>query len=143
MISDHWVVYCQLSMRKPDFHRRELTFRKLRCVDRECFMQDIRKFALIDYHIFGSVSHLTDCYESTLSSLLEHHAPSKKRVVTLRPVAPRYTDQIRVQQAKRRELERLWRKSKLIINRELYFHQCIRVNKLIPVKTPGRRFILI
>ena len=47
-----------------------------------------------------SVSALVDCYESTLSGLLEKHAPIKKRVVTIRPAAPWYNDQIRTEKQK-------------------------------------------
>ena len=82
--------------------RREITYRNLRSIDRECFSQDIRKSELANYDKFESVSALIDCYESTLSGLLEQHAPIKKRVVTLRPAAPWYNDHIRTEKAKRR-----------------------------------------
>ena len=131
VISDHSAVHCELSIKKPGLERREITYRNLRSIDRECFSQDIRNSELANYDKFESVSALIDCYESTLSRLLEQHAPIKKRVVTLRPAAPWYNDHIRMEKAKRRKLERIWRKNKLTINREMFVEQCKCVNRLI------------
>ena len=66
-----------------------------------------------------------------LSELLEKHAPLKKRMITLRPAAPWYTDAIRTEKEKRRKLERRWRASGLTVHRELYVDQCKLVNKCI------------
>ena len=40
-------------------------------------------------------------------SLLELHAPLKKRTIVVRPASPWYTDEIRTEKVKRRRLERL------------------------------------
>ena len=94
-------------------------------------MRDIENSALMNYETFDNASDLAVCYDHTLSALLEQHAPIKKRVETVRPIAPWYNDQIRKEKAKRRKLGRLWRKNKLTINRELFVEQCNRVNRLI------------
>ena len=94
-ISDHSAVHCQLSFRKPDPVGRQITYRKLRSVDRESFVRDIENSTLINYETFDNASDLAVCYNRTLSALLEQHAPIKKRVVTVRPTAPWYNDQIR------------------------------------------------
>ena len=83
VIYDHSAVHCGLFIRKTDFERLEITYRKLRSIDRECFIQNIRKSELANYNKFENVSALVDCYVSTLSGLLEQHAPAKKRVVTI------------------------------------------------------------
>ena len=131
VISDHSAVVCWLSIKKPGLERREITYRNLRSIDKDCFSQDIRKSELANYAKFESVSALLDWYESTLSGLLEQHVPIKKRVVTIRPAAPWYNDQIRTEKAKTRKLERIWRKNKLTINREMFVEQCKCVNRLI------------
>ena len=51
--------------------------------------------------------------------------------MTVRPAAPWYSDTIKREKAKRRKLERIWRKDKLAIHRGLYVEQCARVNTLI------------
>ena len=76
-----------------------------------------------------------DCYDSTLSGLLQEHAPLKKRVATIRPATPWYDDQLRAEKVKRRRLERIWCKNKLTINREMFVKQCKCVNRLISDST--------
>lgn len=62
---------------------------------------------------------------------MERHAPLKKRILTLRPAAPWYSDEIRKEKTERRKLERCWRATRLTIDRELYVNQCNIVNTLI------------
>ena len=64
-------------------------------------------------------------------SILDQHAPTKRRTITLRPAAPWYTNDIKVEKTKRRRLERQWRKTRLTIHRQLYVEQCTLVNNLI------------
>lgn len=59
------------------------------------------------------------------------NAPVKKRIITVRPAAPWYSDDIKQEKAERRKLERRWRCTKLTIDREWYTEQCKRVNRLI------------
>ena len=70
VIYDHSAVHCGLFVKKPDFERLEIIYRKLRSIDRECFIQDIRKSELANYNKFENVSALVDYYDSTLSGLL-------------------------------------------------------------------------
>ena len=65
VISDHSTVVCGLSIKKPGLERREITYKNLRSIDKDCFSQDIRKSELANYDKFESVSALVDCYEST------------------------------------------------------------------------------
>ena len=66
------------------------------------------------------VTPLVENFESTLTSLLDTHAPTKKRTIILRPHVPWYNDSIDVEKKKRRKLEQQWRKLGLCIDRELY-----------------------
>ena len=68
---------------------------------------------------------------SGLAYLIDKHAPVKKRVLTLRPNAAWYTDDIKQEKAKRRKLERRWRATRLTIDRQIYVEQCKHVRKCI------------
>ena len=85
----------------------------------------------MNHQDFRDVSALSDCYDNTLRSLLDQYAPVKKLIITVRPAAPWYCDNIKQEKAERRKLERRWRSTKLTIDRELYTEQCKRVNQLI------------
>ena len=77
------------------------------------------------------VSALADKYPSTLLSLLDKHAPLRRRSITLRPAAPWYSEKINKEKVERRKLERQWRATGLAVHRELYVNQCTLVNELI------------
>ena len=85
----------------------------------------------MNHQDFPDVSALSDCYDNTMRSLLDQYAPVKKRIITVRPAAPWYSDNIKQEKAERRKLERRWRSTKLMIDRELYTEQCKRVKQLI------------
>lgn len=55
---------------------------------------------------WNNVSELALCYENTLTSLLEKHAPLQRKVVVVRPKLPWYTNSLRELKVKRRRLER-------------------------------------
>ena len=78
-----------------------------------------------------TISELVDLYNKELSALLEQHAPLKKKILTLRPTAPWYSEEIRKEKSKRRKLECHWRRTRLTIDREIYVQQCNTVNTLI------------
>lgn len=56
---------------------------------------------------------------------------AKTKAITLRPHAPWYTDDIRVQKSRRRRLERRWRLSKLSVDRKAFVDQCKLVKNLV------------
>ena len=116
---------------RPSFERKEIIFRKLRSLDRDVFIQDIKNSALFKNESTDKVSELAICYDNALRSLLDKHAPLKKRIVTVRPSSPWYSDDIRLAKAKRRRLERQWRRTRLTVHREMYVDQCTHENKLI------------
>ena len=131
VISDHFAVHCQLALLKPPFEKKEISYRKLRSIDKTAFCDDIAKSPLMTVSDFMSTSELVDLYNKELSDILEQHAPLKKCIVTLRPAAPWYSDEIRKEKSKRRKLERKWRTTRLTIDRQIYAEQCNTVNSLI------------
>ena len=59
-----------------------MKYRKLRSVDRGRFLQQIRDSALLNHDTFSNASELAHCYDTTLSSLLDRHAPFVTKTVT-------------------------------------------------------------
>ena len=97
--SDHHVVSCQLAMPKPLPLRKVVEFRKLRTIDNTQFCEDIRTSRLI-LEPADNLTDLIDQYNSTLSDLLDRHAPKMRKLVTLRPNTPWYDDKIRMAKQK-------------------------------------------
>ena len=124
-------MHCQLTFTKPPFEEKEIHYRKLQSIDKTAFCQGILKSSLLTNTNPMTISELVDLYNNELSSLLEQRAPLKKKIVTLRPAAPWYSEEIRKEKSKRRKLECRWRRTRLAIIREVYVQQCNTVNNLI------------
>ena len=73
----------------------------------------------MNFEEINNTEELSNLYENTLSLLLEQHAPLKRRVISLRPAAPWYTEEITSQKAERRRLERKWRKTRTTAERQI------------------------
>ena len=130
VISDHCAVHCNLRVQKPHFTKKKVYYRKLRSLDIESFCEDILTSPLLQDQAV-ELNALVDQYDNVLRSLLDLYAPLKRRTVTLRPSAPWYKPEVVVQKNIRRRLERKWRSTRLLCDREQYVHQCYFVNNLI------------
>ena len=103
MISDHFFVHFKLLCEKPIYEQKQITFRKLRSIDKDSFREDIINSTL-SQNSDSSTYEVVEKYDSILGDILDKHAPQKTSTITLRPQAPWYNDAI--DRAKRK-----WRKS--------------------------------
>jgi hypothetical protein len=130
VISDHSAVLCDLLIHKPPFEKRISKCRKLKSINLDSFSNDV-SVSLLSSFPKTDLVWLLHQYESALTSVLDQHAPLKEHIITVRPSAPWYTDEIKVAKIKRRKLERTWRNTRLTIDRQLYIDQCNMVKNLI------------
>ena len=86
----------------------------------ESFKKDLSETSLCrslpdDYNTTSTedLNKLVADYNSTLSNLLNHHAPLKSTTVKKRPSVPWYTAEIGAAKRLRRKAERKWRRSGL------------------------------
>lgn len=79
----------------------------------------------------SDLSFLVKNYEHVLGTLLDKHAPMKRRTITIRPKALWYNTNITEAKRHRRQLERRWRFSKSLSDRTAFVNQCKVVNNLI------------
>ena len=129
-LSDHLAVLCKLKLKKLPAERREVSFRKLRSININSLRSDLKSStAMMD--ATADLYDQIDKYEYELSRILDNHAPVRRRIVTIRPLALWYNSNIDVEKKKRRKLERRWRKSRLTIDRESYQEQCKLVSSMI------------
>lgn len=126
-LSDHFAVMCLANLARPSSaSHRWVTTRKLKDVDKG----DIRTSTLLtspEEALDGLIAQ----YNGTMGTLMEKHAPLKKKRVSLRPQAPWYSDDIREAKQLRHQLERQWRRTRLHIHREILRAQSNVVNSLI------------
>ena len=72
-----------------------------------------------------SLDELTTLYDTELRKLIDALAPTKTRTITIRP------ESIREAKQTRRQAERPWRKTGLVVHREMYVEKRDMVNVLI------------
>ena len=122
VISDHFAVHCSLAIKKPPNAKLTVMNRKLCNIHSDSLFTDIRSSSLYNSPSLD-LSELCDQYDSVLSSILDKHAPLRKRVITIRPRAPWYSEEIKEQKVICRRLERRWRRSRLTSDYQSYTAQ--------------------
>ena len=130
MISDLLAVFCNLSLKKPQFRKKVISTRKLRSLDTDSFYEDVRNSSLVQEQP-TDLDSAVDQYDHGLRMLLDQYALARKRLVTIRLVAPWHSLIVATEKQKRCRLQRKWRKTRLQSDRESHQYQCCVVNDLI------------
>ena len=107
-LSDHASTLCTLNSPKPGHVVKEISYRKLKSTDFDSLRSNLEKSELCTRD-FSSLCELTSSYNSTLSSLLDKHAPLKKKTVISRQRVPWFNSDIRGAIRARRRAQRKWR----------------------------------
>ena len=128
---DHFPVLAHLSLRKPPLPTREVTW-KLKTITKEVLLDAISTSALCTTSLSTlSLHELTTLYDTELRKIIDALAPTKTRVITVRPEAEWYNESIREAKQTCRQAERLWRKTGLVVHRDVYMEARDMVNALI------------
>lgn len=82
--------------------------------------------------VFCRINPKFEQYDEILCSILNNYTctPLKKRVVTIRPTAPWYNQEVALGKNERRHLKRRWRITKLKCDLERFVLLCSSVNNL-------------
>jgi len=131
-ISDHSAIFYSLETSAPALPKKSIKYRKIKSINIEALKDDIVQSSLQNAitNIYDPNAAVT-IFNTTLSTILNDHAPLKNRIVTIRPTAPWYGEEIKTAKKQRRKAESIWRKSNLIIHREIYIQHRNTVNNLI------------
>ena len=105
-ISDHFIIQCPIRFPRPALSYKELTFRKLKNIDIAEFSADVASSMLCASVHWDNIDALSDCFNMTLTDILDKHAPLKTRIMINRPKIPWFNDDIKQLKRKRRRLEK-------------------------------------
>ena len=78
-LSDHYAVRCKFLLAKASFKRKEIAYRNLKRINFDRFREDIINSALMESDAL-SLDDLIGQYNTTLTSLLNDHAPIRKKL---------------------------------------------------------------
>ncbi|KAJ8018259.1 hypothetical protein HOLleu_43846 [Holothuria leucospilota] len=130
---DHDTISFTINVPKPQNVRKTVSYRKLGEINVPSFIgfiADIKDCEDLK-NLNRTVDELVAAYNSNLSKLLELHAPKYTKIITLRPHAPWYTDELRDAKHKRRKAERIWRRTGLTVDLQIFKDTGRNVNKLL------------
>ena len=80
----------------------EIKFRKLKTIDTEMFCDELANSSLL-LHPLDDLHQLVALYIALVSTL-NKHTPIKRRVITIRPASPWYTEEIKSEKMKAKEI---------------------------------------
>lgn len=81
-ISDHWSVTYGLNLDKPRVTKKTVTFKRIKGVDLGGLSDEISSSELCA-NTPDALTDLVSCYNSTLASALDRHAPLITKTITL------------------------------------------------------------
>ena len=103
-LSDHFTVLSNLTLSKPSFSVKEVSYRKLKGNDIKTFKEDLQQSDLCrEERRKRELGDLVSCYDSVFSGLLDKRVPIIKTTITVRPRVPWFNDTIKASKRKRRK----------------------------------------
>ena len=110
--SDHFPIFTSLAISPPSSPPiTEHFFRCIKSINLNNFIRDIRTSRLIT-HPPTNLSDLVDCYNLTLSNILNKHAPLKSKLLRSKPSNPWFTPALQKLKSARRHFEKIWSRSR-------------------------------
>ena len=82
---DHFPVFCDLSLTTEYSRLQEVTYRKIKAINADCFIRDVSASALCSTSATTDLDADVALYNTTLSTIVNMHAPDKTRRIPARP----------------------------------------------------------
>ena len=125
-LSDHFVMTAALPFPKPKRVVNSVTSRNINAINLSNF-----KTSLLD-SLTNIKDSITSCsLFNCVNNVLKLFAPLKTKIINVRPAAPWMNIVIKAQKKVRRQAERLYRKIKLTIHRDIFKYQKNKTTKII------------
>ena len=86
-LSDHISIICHLTTPKPPLSEKTIHYRKLKNVDISALKKDLCSSDLFS-QTSSNINDFVQCFNTTLSTLLDAHAPLVKKTIITRPHVP-------------------------------------------------------
>ena len=122
LFSDHHWIFFNITNSIIIHRVEEMAYRKIKLISPDAFVSDIScELELADVDHLNLRSGLA-LYNSTLTKVLNQHAPMKRKSAPIHKQVPWFTESIRNEVRKHRQLEQIWRQDK--VNSDKYQDFC-------------------
>ena len=135
--SDHFPIFSSLTISPlPPLPLTQFTFRCFKSISISKFTRDILYSPLVT-HPPSNLSDLVVAYNTTLTSLIDKHAPLKTKTIRAKPVNKWFTPALSALKSARRHLEKTWLNTRSPHNLKLFrtatnkYHAAIIIAKKI------------
>ena len=119
LFSDHLTVLTTLRTTKPAITSKERIYRKIKSIDLDTFRNDLAVSELCQ-KTHKEFNELVECYNKTLTHVLDKHAPLQRKIIHQRQRVPWYSDQVVVQNTGRKNgFTNVCKRCKYVVNLEL------------------------
>ena len=105
-VSDHCAVEGLLNINRNEVKHKSITFRKIKAINRDQFMSDLR----FDVYPDNSIKDLANILEYELERVLHLRAPVQKMSISSWKRSPWFTPEVKRQKHLVRRKEKIWRK---------------------------------
>ena len=102
---DHFSVFCDLSLTTEYSFLQKVTYRKINTINTDCFIRDVSASALHSSSATTDLDSDVALYNTTLSTIVNMHAPEKTRRIPAHPQPRWYNNNIRVAKQSRRQAD--------------------------------------
>ena len=110
----------RINLTKPHSVRQSVTSRKLLGI---CIPEFIKDLTPILNDTDRPQNELAHAYTTGFEAVVDQHAPIERKSITLRPNVQWYSDEQRQAKHARRRAEKVWRRTKLTVHRQLFREQ--------------------
>ena len=134
LLSDHKAIAFTLDTQRPPLPKKELVYRHLKKINIDRFRDDIKTNTYLNGDFLRDETDCATCvqvFNDAARSLLDQHAPEKKKIVTVRPKVEWYTESVDRARREKRRCERKWKATKLSIHRQIFRDACDQLFKTI------------
>ena len=118
-MTDHHIVTCRLSLPSKATRRRVSYYREIAKFDVESFKEDLERSDLVTANSNLQLNELVDLYDSELRTLLDKHAPLRKRTVRVQRREPWCNASVLEKRREMRAAERQWYSDRTDANRSV------------------------
>ncbi|KAJ8040406.1 hypothetical protein HOLleu_14687 [Holothuria leucospilota] len=130
-LSDHYMIHCYVNRNKPLQMKSCVKIRNYKQINRDAFKVDLLEgFNNIPEDL--SLDEVVNEYNTLVRNVLDNHAPQTEKEKVLKTRFPWYDDEIRTQTHVRRRLERKWRRSRVLEDRQAFKDQKSSIMDPIP-----------
>ena len=112
LFSDHMPVYSKLQVCKLALKRSDITFRKIRSINKKLLRNEISDTDLCKNLLSYNLDSLVNAYNNTFKSVLDHCAPAITKIVVKRPTVPWFNDGVKPAKKEKRRAEKKCKQGK-------------------------------